>query len=464
MKTPHEPTGSSPAERLAAPHQTNPETPGDAPAPVDGLSALGFSGENDEQNSDATPDEAAPADEGTVDSGDRSRQPGKKEGRLSRLARGLGAATVRNSASWDLSHKPKTLMPRKGPAIKATVRRQDPSEESWLPRTTPSWMHRVSRVDQIVAELVGRPGMPASPAHSSFRVGRHNLLVDLIRQAESKPQKFVDKSLDNLAPEGSKRAELLEDTLGEAQRWLYSRLTGVLVNGTGKLVPQQNETIAPWVNALDPHRIVNLKKLYVQRWMQQTEDKPLQHKEIIARKHLRTGSPVFLDPTLMSQYLGVSKEDWIAQIAGRKEIVPRTVLEALGHYMAISDENLESVCAAIPPFATSDSLEITQVGADKRTEISNHDIREAIHGTEAVSGKGDLIAELTYVDKFIKREIDAEVQKRSPGSMMPRDEYRELTAEVRERVIREYLGDEATDDDVDQFASNLARHRLARRK
>lgn len=229
---------------------------------------------------------------------------------------------LRTDVEWRLSHNRKTLIGNDG----------SKDDLPRIPRTSPAWMHRVPRVEQIIGKILDNQANPR--VHTG---DNHNLLFKVFEEANHQKSHFTVRQADKrVRPEGT-TASLLYGRLMEAQRQIYTGLTSLNVDKNGGLTKEQREDISPWASMLDPHLIRDLKELVVENWMEKTSNDPIKHKEGIPRAQLRSGNIRFLEPGIIAPYLGVSVEDWLRQVRGEQGVVPETVVDAIGHFISISD-------------------------------------------------------------------------------------------------------------------------------
>lgn len=78
----------------------------------------------------------------------------------------------------------------------------------------------------------------------------------------------------------------------------------------------------------------------------------------------------------------------------------------------------------------------------------------------------DTIRELRHVDDEIEERIRNRVRSQpgAKGKLLPRAEFTRITNEVRSEVIREYLGEDTTEDDVEEFSALLHAYRPKKRR
>lgn len=302
----------------------------------------------------------------------------------------------------------------------------------------------------VIARLVRQTRTPGVAAR------RHDTAKELIDHARIKGH--------GLSKRERARETILDEREAEMQRTVYRDITGLSYNADGR---PQGEHL-DWAQELNPHNISDLRKLYVESYLQeaQTSQNELHNKVHIPMAHLRAGNPRFLENGLMAAYFGVSVEDWLAQKSGQgDEVVPEDVIDAVGHYLAVDEKTLESAMAAIPYLVARDSEDDPIQRAEASEVVPERVWRKAL-GYPIVMDVDErarlinALPELRRVQEAIEEEVkakDRELKKQTGARILSKDEYDLIRSKARLDVVRQYLGSSASEDAVADMLENLAR-------
>lgn len=392
-----------------------------------------------------TPD--APRDPGLVPPVVQEQADPVDPGRLQRFANFFVDKAVRA----DVGESPKMLMGENS--------MQKGKELPMFPATAKPRHHRMPKVELIIKDVAPeRPPRegedPVNPNNKNLPWGvasKHDALMRVVPDAKHH-HKFVarkgaEKLASRFASADHKHEDLLDQEIMYAQRVIYGRITGLPVKGDGVIAEvQPRHTAEQWINPLNPRNITNFKAMYVQKMVARAVGTSKEGRSDIPKAHLKGGNILVLDPATVAAYFNVSVEDWVKQTRGESEVVPQNVVIAMGHYLSISDENLKSVCAAIEPPRRGSSEMVARAKAAplyKPPEVIDP------HRTPTLE-------DVDYVYKFVAEQIKNEEKQLNPtGRMLSRVEFQALqviSARIRRNVITEYLGPDATDEEVEQLS------------
>jgi hypothetical protein len=108
--------------------------------------------------------------------------------------------------------------------------------------------------------------------------------------------------------------------------------------------------------------------------------------------------------------------------------------------------------------------EATQRQTKLRLAYSEHELAVA-QAVREQQFDPDIRAEIKYIDSTIEQNIKREIKNRFPDGRgtLPRKDFLALSAEMRDKIVREYLGEDASEDDIEAFKVQLVRSTAGRR-
>jgi hypothetical protein len=368
-------------------------------------------------------------------------------GRLQRVANFF----VDKAVNADLGESPKMLLGEHS--------MKEGQELPMFPATAKPRHHRIPKVDLIIEDVApGRPRRegeaPVNPSNKSWPWGgasKHDALLRVVPEAKHH-HKFVarkgaEKLASRFASPDHKHEDLLDQEIMYGQRTIYSRITGLPVLVDGRIAETQSRhTAEQWINPLNPRNIINFKAMYVEKMLTRAVGTSKEGRNNLPKAHLQSGNILILDPATVAAYFGVAVEDWVKQIRGESEIIPQNVVIALGHYLSISDENLKSTSKAIEPPRRGSSEMIARAKAAplyKAPEVIN-------------PHSAPTLEDVDYLHKFVaERTKEQEKQLNPTGRMLSRVEFQALQAigaRIRRNIVEDYLGPDATDEEIEQLS------------